>query len=317
MPLVPDVVIVGDIGDPHAAAVSDAVQDRGHTALVLDASSLEQVRYTVAAEELLVEKDGSEWSVPTRPNTQIRGYVRRLATPGWRSESHLTSLGGAIRSSWMSLLVSLIARTRFKWLTPIDRLFLAEHKLLQQRWAEEIGVATPETVVLSDRRAIPTTYGDRFVIKPVGPNEFVDERGETHVFFAQEIDRGDSVLDELHSTPFFLQMRVEAARHLRVVTVQKRAWVCVLDADELPLDWRKSDAAHNSFKFTSEFENVGIAAIRIADKLGVGYSSQDWIITRDGTPFFLDLNPGGQWLFLPAPTAEEITAGLSDWLVGP
>jgi hypothetical protein len=48
--------------------------------------------------------------------------------------------------------------------------------------------------------------------------------------------------------------------------------------------------------------------------LGVGYSSQDWIEDVDGAHYFLDLNPGGQWLFLPF--ADEVTAAIADWLGG-
>jgi hypothetical protein len=31
---------------------------------------------------------------------------------------------------------------------------------------------------------------------------------------------------------------------------------------------------------------------------------------------FIDLNPGGQWLFLPTDIAAEVTGALASWLTG-
>lgn len=47
--------------------------------------------------------------------------------------------------------------------------------------------------------------------------------------------------------------------------------------------------------------------------MNVGYSSQDWVETGAGK-YFLDLNPSGQWLFLPAPVSVEVTNALAAWL---
>jgi hypothetical protein len=48
----------------------------------------------------------------------------------------------------------------------------------------------------------------------------------------------------------------------------------------------------------------------------LGYSSQDWVIAPTGAALFLDLNPAGQWLFLPADVAEAATTAIARWLIG-
>ena len=53
--------------------------------------------------------------------------------------------------------------------------------------------------------------------------------------------------------------------------------------------------------------------MQLADALKVGYSSQDWVV-GEGQPYFLDLNPGGQWLFLPDPTSADVTEAIAAWL---
>src|SRR4051794_41552126 len=62
---------------------------------------------------------------------------------------------------------------------------------------------------------------------------------------------------------------------------------CELDARDLQLDWRRNDAAHESFRAASH-STVESQALEITKHLGLGYSSQDWVVAGDGT-YFLDL----------------------------
>jgi hypothetical protein len=56
-------------------------------------------------------------------------------------------------------------------------------------------------------------------------------------------------------------------------------------------------------------------ALGLAVSLGLGFSSQDWVETADGY-WFLDLNPSGQWLFLPELVAHPVTSAVAAWLGG-
>jgi hypothetical protein len=110
-----------------------------------------------------------------------------------------------------------------------------------------------------------------------------------------------------------VQEALDADRHLRIVTVGGRSWECELPATDLPVDWRRDSTAHESFVRCAEPE-VGRDAIRLAQAMGVGYSSQDWIVA-DGVAYFVDLNPAGQWLFLPDEVASEVTCAIGTWLM--
>jgi hypothetical protein len=56
--------------------------------------------------------------------------------------------------------------------------------------------------------------------------------------------------------------------------------------------------------------------VRLAQSARVGYSSQDWIV-EGGEAYFIDLNPAGQWLFLPEPVASEVSGEIAAWLTAP
>jgi hypothetical protein len=160
---------------------------------------------------------------------------------------------------------------------------------------------------------IPSEFGGEVIVKPFAAGHFREDTGIARVVFATAMSRDDPRLDLLAGAPFLVQPRLDAASHRRVVTVGEQAWVCELPAEAIDLDWRSTESAHSSFR---QIENLRAAgdALRLAGHLGVGYSSQDWLVDRTGEAHFLDLNPAGQWMFLPA--AEEITAAIADWLVG-
>lgn len=199
------------------------------------------------------------------------------------------------------------------WLTALTHLWRAENKLVQMAAARRVGIAIPRTHVVSHREQLPAQLGNEVVIKPLGTAVFTNDAGEAQVVFANTVAVDDPALDYLGTAPFLIQERLDAAQHLRIVTVGAHAWICSLDAP-IELDWRRNDEAHQSFAATEDHPLVAHQAVELARELNVGYSSQDWIVTKTGVASFLDLNPAGQWLFLPTPVASAVTAALAMWL---
>lgn len=193
---------------------------------IVDVSTLEATPYSLSDRVLCLETGGGPKEVTLEART--RGWIRRLAPPHWRRGTRLGSEASAIRASWMALLASIAGDPEVTWLTPLDRLFLRENKLLQARVANRLGVPTPSTVVVSHREAIPSELGDRLIVKPLGPASFTASDGAEQVVWTHEITRESPVLDRLAGAPFIVQRYLQAERHLRVVTVQDAAWTCEL-----------------------------------------------------------------------------------------
>jgi phosphoribosylaminoimidazole carboxylase (NCAIR synthetase) len=215
----------------------------------------------------------------------------------------------------VSTLVTIARLPELTWLSPLDVLFAAEDKLAQQAACRALGIAVPPTVLVTRPHRIPTELGEWLVVKPMAAGHFRDATGVGRVVHATEMHRSDERLELLAGAPFLVQERVRARMHLRVVTVDRQAWVCELDAADLPLDWRADEAAHSSFTPASR-PTIASKALELAQRLQLGYSSQDWVIDLDGSASFLDLNPAGQWLFLPPETAGQATTAIANWLAG-
>lgn len=303
-------IVIGDILDPHVEAVIEQMPSAG--LVVMDAErASECIAHLDQSGTWLIDVTGARCSVDA--STPVRGWVRRLAPAGWDHDVVLGRHNSAVLAARLTLLASVLREPAVAWLTTVDDLFAAENKIVQYRRAIAEGIRVPDFMVAVDAAELAERLGDPFVLKPLGPGNFVNDDGQQHVVFVQAVRASDlDTVDLLHA-PFLAQRIVRAKRHLRVVTVGERSWVAELDATDLPMDWRALGPAHRSFQATSQWPKVEYDAAKLASALSVGFTSQDWIVDVEG-PAFLDLNPAGQWLFLPEQIALPATAELSHWL---
>lgn len=302
--------MIGDRDDPHVQSIVGRLPASG--LVVVDAGHLDSVvRRLDSTRTTLVDVAGDQADI--HPDDRCRGWIRRLAPAGWDHGVRLGSRRAAVLASRLTLLAALVRDPALTWLTGVDDLFAAENKIVQYRTAITAGIRVPEFAVSIDRSELSHRLGEPFVLKPLGPGDFVDEDGQPRVVFAREMREADLGEVDLLDAPFLAQRRVRADLHLRVVTVAERAWVAELDATGLPLDWRSHGPAHSSFRASSQWKDVERAAVSLAAALRTGFTCQDWVVDDEG-PIFLDLNPGGQWLFLPTAVAESASAALAAWL---
>ncbi len=306
-------LIVGSKDDPHVVAVSHAAHRKGLEPIVLDVPVLEGSAVELVDDTLIL--DGAEGCEELILSLPRRGWISRLVPAGWDHGVRIGSHDAAIKASWLSLLAAVVRASRATWLTDLDAVVAAEGKLLQYRVAHHLGVAVPRTVVCSDPVRAAALVTEPLVVKPLGPGHFYED-GVAKVVLTTEVDATSIPADEFWRAPFLVHERLKADRHLRVVTVGETAWGSELPAEGRPLDWRADDDAHHAFSPVRLSEDLEAKAVAIAGELGCGFSSQDWIIA-DGRPYFLDLNPSGQWLFLPHEIATAVAEAIGSWLATP
>ncbi|WDG18264.1 hypothetical protein [Microbacterium sp. Clip185] len=241
-----------------------------------------------------------------------RGWVRRVAPADWLIGVQAESLDAAVRGSWLTLIGALLRSPGLEWLTRIDDISAAENKLVLDAAARRLGLATPVTLVTNDPSLVRSELGGVVSAKPLGPGHYFTGDRAFNVF-ATEVSTSDLDHAALAQAPFLLQERLHARVHHRVVVVDGQVWGASLDATNLPLDWRSEPRAHRSFVANAIPRDLAVAAVALAAELRLGYSSQDWIET-DSTFAVLDVNPGGQWMFLPEPLGDEVASAIARWL---
>ena len=301
-------LVLGDPEDAHVAAVCERLI---RPPIVVDVASLASMRFCLRDGRL--ELDDGANSCTLSVDEPVRGWLRRVAPQNWQTGVVPESRAFAEMSSWLALVTAVVRDDFAHWLTELDASVRADNKLVVQQAARKTGVRMPWTVVTNDPGQIPADLDDSVVAKPLGPGHFLEPDGAYSVF-ATAVPVRTLNADALSPAPFLIQEHLHAARHRRVVTVAGRVWSGVLDASGLPLDWRSEPAAHDSFRVDEPPSEVATGAAAIARQLDLGYSSQDWVETTAGEHVLLDVNPAGQWLFLPTEITDAVTGAIANWL---
>lgn len=184
----------------------------------------------------------------------------------------------------------------------VDR---AANKLLQLSVAHELGVTVPSTAVTNTRDTLARRFEGREIIAKALSS------GVGLAPFAASVTLDDR--DYLAACPTQVQERITARADLRVVTIGSQVIVWErCRSDREALDWRQADPTGAGFRQMSGDPTEGFAnAIALA--LGLTFSVQDWLLAAD--PVFLEVNPQGQWLFLPR-AHETVTPVLARLLLG-
>lgn len=297
-------VLIGAPDDPHLSAVARLVSNP----LVVDVQSLQTNSLALSADGPLLKRCNG-W-MPVRELG--RGWIRRLVPPGWMLGTEAYTRRAYQQAAWLAMLVSFVRTSSVDWLTELDRLLIAENKLLLNRAAQAVGAASPETALACSPTIAAEILGtEQLIAKPIGPSSFLSE---SDYVSTPTSDVSRLVDIELQPEPFLYQHRVEAVRHLRVVTVGAQSWCfsrTVVEGE--PIDWRFLNDAHTNFHWIRSME-IEKLAVSLARKFVIGYSSQDWIDDGNIT-WVIDINPGGQWLFL-GERSHEITVAIAEWLNG-
>lgn len=271
--------------------------------VVVDAAAILRTPTTITADALDIA------GVTVTPSY---GWLRRLAPEGWTDNIGAPGVDAVSRSAAVSALAAIARDERFTWLTNLDVLGGAENKPYQYRRAAAAGVPVPRWIVTTNPDSVPNEGA--WVAKPLGPGSFIDDGGNGRIVPTKAIDTSDR--NVIARVPFILQHLIKARTHARVVTVGQTVRSATLPADGLPLDWRITPEGHYGFTSVPAPDFVHRLALVAASETNVGYSAQDWIQDMGGGWWFIDLNPAGQWLFLPTQVATPITAAIARHLDG-
>jgi hypothetical protein len=275
--------------------------------LLLDVTALETGSFSLTNDSLILD------DAILKLNDGGMGWLRRYAPSSWGIGVVAGSIESAIHRSFLTLVGSLNRLGNRQWLTRIDEMLRAEDRLVQLEVAASVSIDVPRSIVTSDAQRAVDELGNRFIVKPLSLGYFSTPSGPMAVY-ANALDSKEALRLNFGGAPFIAQELVAAESHYRIVTVRENAWVAKLSAEGRPIDWRQQTRAHYEWEPATD-DDCAKKAIELAQAFGLGYSSQDWLV-KGSQRFFIDLNPGGQWLFLPNVIASDVTKSIARFLIG-
>ena len=195
------------------------------------------------------------------------------------------------------------------WVSDPDATRNAEFKLVQLRAAVEVGLRVPATLVSQvpdDIRKFCLRVGGRVVTKPVAST--IDVPLRAGVLTLEELP-GDDVLA---LSPAIYQELAPGEQHLRACTWGSTVVCGTLESPIM--DWRTDP---NPTVGTTEIDaDTAARLIALNAKLGLEMGISDLKPAPDGgPPYWLEVNPQGQFLFLEGLGGPEVAKPFADFLL--
>lgn len=200
-------------------------------------------------------------------------------------------------------------------------------KALQANIATKVGLLTPTTYMGADS-AVAASFLDQInseekqaCTKPIA-NAKVWIGGKEHTRFTEILDPATiESLSSLEFCPVIFQEYVPKAYEIRAAVIGDKIFAARIDSQSASggtrTDWRRYDipkTPHQAYTLPSELQRQILALQR---RLGLLYSSFDFVRTPTGEYVFLETNPFGQWLWIEDLTGLPISKAIAEFLAAP
>jgi hypothetical protein len=305
MPLPPTVLVVTSPGDLGADMVIRQIQERGVSIHRVDPSDL--ARPGVLTMTGLSDGEPLRFTLSDAHRSTLSQSV--VSVLWW----HPGLPGGWEQQESRVILEDfLFGLDDVLWVNHPHRALSARPGPRQLRLAASLGLRTPPALFTNDpSRAVTFAreQGGRAVCKTLTahPSRFVQARLTT----AEEIE---DAADSVRQAVCYLQRPVDKVYDVRLTVVGDRAFPCKVTSGGA-LDWRAAPERDLRFEAVGASLPLVQKVQRLMDALGLEYAALDFAVDRDGTWWFLEANPFGQFGFVEAATGMVISRAVSDHLV--
>jgi len=312
------VLIVGQRPDPHIDAVEKALQTLGKRPIILDRASGDVCAFRLDSCGSYAWIGASGSTVALADLTAVWWRVKPIS-PVETSRGTGTIAESMRWAEWRTCLRSLPAFTpSARWINPLPNHFHAGQKPTQLALAVACGFSIPKSIITNSAEdALKWLNGDTLLIYKTltSPVLFPDE-----VIFTTPITRDmiRSGASSIALAPCIFQEYVEKAYELRITVVGDEVFPARIDSQVRPetsIDWRRNQL--EDMYSVEELDATFLSRLRsFHARAGLVYGAYDFIIRPDGTPVFVECNPGGQWLWLENSLGLKISQALAILLCG-
>ena len=253
-----------------------------------------------------------------RTENVFAAYFRRPTPP----QPHRTSPAHRqyVVEEWRAFLKALYISIGDRWFSHPNSVFLAEDKPRQLALARAIGFNVPETIVTNDLDAV-ARLGARFrlVAKPLKQNLLGVQGGSEEVLYTTSIEPlRDADRASLSVCPVIFQHHIPKAVDIRVTVVGQHVFPVAIHSqkmEETRVDWRRGSNASLEHEVIGLPKEARERCIQIVRSQNLRFGAIDLIRDPDGTLWFLECNPNGQWAWIESRTGLPIAAAIADELL--
>jgi len=319
-----NVILVTRTQDSHCTPlVTQALAARGATAWCMNTDLFPtgqklSVELGKGADRILMETDRG--TVDLRDADSL--YYRRFAAGNAIPKDMPAQLRHASIQESKTTLEGVLYGLRCFQLDGYDKVRRASQKQLQLQVAKSVGLEIPDTLSTNDpeaARAFVANHPGGVVAKALSSFAIYEE-GREQVVFTNRIHAEDlEHLEDLQFAPMTFQEAVPKALELRVTLVGRQTFAASIDSmslDRSQVDWRREGLRlADQWMPYSLPPAVEASLHRLMDAFGLNYGAADFILTPQGRHVFLEVNPGGEFMWLQQNPGFPIAEALADILL--
>ncbi len=208
-------------------------------------------------------------------------------------------------------------------LDPFYHVKRAGIKQLQLKIATSLGLTIPKTCITNNADEVRRFYQQcpEGVITKMQTSFAVYKEGMESVVFTNSLE--EDMLDELDGLelcPMTFQEKVPKALELRVTIVGDQIFSAAIDSQKseaTKLDWRKDGIGMIEDWVDHPLpEELNHKLLALMDRLQLNYGAIDLILHPDGSYYFLEINPSGEYMWLERIPGYPISEQLAKVLLG-
>ena len=293
------VLMLATSRDPHAAALEEACGSLCVPVRRLNVDELAHRDWLTLAQSGRSRCLGFDLQDCTGVIYRRLGAVRSPAVWSSIAERMRRFAADESESALVALAYQLIDRS---WTNPYWASLQADSKWRQSSIAATSGLLTPDTIITTSQQEIEAFYykhDGRVVLKAVSQPLVWEDSGKRGFYYTTRVSA--KLLSRLGNNggiPLHCQQLVERSHELRVTVVGEEIFAARVDTESSDVDWRKELGRSARFSI-AVCDDVLADRIRLLMRsLGLVYGAIDFIVDRDGSAYFLEVNPTGAYLWL-------------------
>jgi glutathione synthase/RimK-type ligase-like ATP-grasp enzyme len=314
------ILILTEKNDAHANLLIDKLKESQvpFFRLDLDTKSLEKTSITFK---------NKTWSIRTREGRITLDQVkcvwnRRTFVQLMLDEQDKDYKFNIWKNEWNKTLLGIYYYLKdVKWLNYYRKNHKAENKYFQLNVAENLGFEIPDYLLSNDKNEI-LEFGkkhEKIVLKLLN-QDFYKVANEKYVGFYVNIIPYEKLKEfsQSEENPIFLQKYIEKDFEVRYTVVDEEHFVCKIDSQRSEIaktDWRRYDLANTPHSIILPPDSIREKVKLLMKKFELAYGALDFIVAKDGTWYFLEINPSGQYLWIEDLTGLKITEAIKNNLI--
>lgn len=268
-----------------------------------------QIIWNINSSDLSISIDNNKYII----NDKLKAVYYR-APVYIRYYSKTTKEEQLYKSQWMAFIKNLMYFDKALWINNPALTYKAENKMLQLKYAKNIGFDIPMTKVINSKDN-ELEDDKKYIIKSI--DTLLLRYDDKEAFLYTNILTGKEInSSQLSLAPVVVQEFLNPKIDLRVTVIKDEVYTTQILKNKSGTygDWRKEKDEVKFIEYNLP-QDIEERCISLVNKLGLIYGGIDLALVN-GKYYFIEINPTGEWAWLVENPGFKIDEKIVNVLIG-